>query len=209
MAVVGAFELVLDDDNAPIGGLGLDVQPELTHRYLGRGQRERKTHLLRQDVQVVRQPGREVPRLGQPDLAGLGDVRETAQSSAVDLRRPWVGGGHRAKGHVVLLIGAVCRSDRRAPTGRRGEVFAQRPRSGTGQRPEAEPCEVHERAPACTLIHTVMAREWHAGRVRPIWIFRRRASYRANLQVRSGGRGIRTLEELAPLAVFKTAAIGL
>ena len=27
-------------------------------------------------------------------------------------------------------------------------------------------------------------------------------------QVRSGGRGIRTLEELAPLAVFKTAAIG-
>ena len=27
-------------------------------------------------------------------------------------------------------------------------------------------------------------------------------------QVRSGGQGIRTLEELAPLAVFKTAALG-
>jgi hypothetical protein len=32
-------------------------------------------------------------------------------------------------------------------------------------------------------------------------------AYRTNLQVRSGGRGIRTHEELAPLAVFKTAAI--
>jgi hypothetical protein len=45
------------------------------------------------------------------------------------------------------------------------------------------PCEVHERAPG-------------------------RNAYRTNLQVRSGGRGIRTHEELAPLAVFKTAAIG-
>ncbi len=38
-----------------------------------------------------------------------------------------------------------------------------------------------------------------------------RASHRLpqdNLQVTSGGRGIRTHEELAPLAVFKTAAIG-
>jgi hypothetical protein len=34
-------------------------------------------------------------------------------------------------------------------------------------------------------------------------------AYRTDLQVRSGGRGIRTHEEREPLAVFKTAAIGL
>ncbi len=69
--------------------------------------------------------------------------------------------------------------------------------------------QLHERAPACAMIHPVMAREWHTGRIRPFWIFRLRTSYGANLQVRCGGRGIRTHEELAPLAVFKTAAIGL
>ncbi len=65
------------------------------------------------------------------------------------------------------------------------------------------PCNVHERAPACALIHTVVAREWHAGKIRAFLIFRRCNAERTNLPVRSGGRGIRTHEELAPLAVFK------
>jgi hypothetical protein len=33
-------------------------------------------------------------------------------------------------------------------------------------------------------------------------------SRKATMQVRSGGRGIRTHDEVAPIAVFKTAAIG-
>jgi hypothetical protein len=68
--------------------------------------------------------------------------------------------------------------------------------------------KVQERAPACTLIHTVMAHEWHADHIWPLLELGGGAACRTKPQVTSGGRGIRTLEELAPLAVFKTAAIG-
>ena len=57
-----------------------------------------------------------------------------------------------------------------------------------------EPYDVHDRVPVCAKIHPAMAR----GPRSALWIFRRRASYRANLQVKAEGEGFEPSRSLHP-----------
>ena len=85
MSVIRAFQLVLDDDDAAVEGLGLDVEPELPHRHLGRLQRQRHRELIGEDVEVLGQPRGEVAGLRGPHVTGVGHAMQSAQPLAVEL----------------------------------------------------------------------------------------------------------------------------
>jgi hypothetical protein len=68
--MVRALQLILDDDSAPVAVLGVDVQAEVADQHLRRDDGQRHPQGVRQHVDVLGQPGREIARLGEPDFPG-------------------------------------------------------------------------------------------------------------------------------------------
>ena len=76
MGVVGRLELVLDgDQHARTGVPGEDVEGQLAHRVFLRDEFQSHAEFLAEQVEVLGEPGREVPRLVRPAAADGGALR--------------------------------------------------------------------------------------------------------------------------------------
>lgn len=76
MGVVGDLELVLDDDDLAGGLVVTDhVEAEVAHRMLGTLEHEIHPEEVREDVDVVEQPWREVECFVGPDVPRPHDLQ--------------------------------------------------------------------------------------------------------------------------------------
>jgi hypothetical protein len=87
VAVIGSFELILNDDGSALVVLRQNVQPKLADRNLRRPDRQRHAQLVGKNVDVLREPGRKVTGLRGPHIARVGDTPDPAQALTIHFHR--------------------------------------------------------------------------------------------------------------------------